>query len=242
MDDYEGIRKRRDSREEYLTNGRSRTCSRSTSPHKPYSKYPRHRAIAPRSRWHQIVMHASSAAGTTAAVISEESMKCLRYCLNWLQYASQHIEQQMNLLRRYLVSLNNSQNNSLISQDTPLPKIKKEIVDTLRKVVEVISKYAGTGLPEQAKAAVRSFILALPSRWAALHSKATSPTASPALKPVNSFHETSTNVLNFGAESVEMIQSVAHVFSDTIERAELWLNRLSVVSSTKKNEESMDLN
>jgi hypothetical protein len=30
-------------------------------------------------------MHASSAAGTTAAVVSEESMKCLRYCLTWLQ-------------------------------------------------------------------------------------------------------------------------------------------------------------
>lgn len=30
-------------------------------------------------------MHAGSAAGTTAAVVSEESMKCLRYCLHWLQ-------------------------------------------------------------------------------------------------------------------------------------------------------------
>ncbi|KAI9280077.1 transcription factor Opi1-domain-containing protein [Sporodiniella umbellata] len=248
MDDHEGLRKRRDSRDDFTAN-RSKASSRSTSPHKPYSKVSRHRPIAPRSRWHQIVMHASSAAGTTAAVISEESMKCLKYCLSWLQYATQHIEQQMNLLRRYLVSLNTSGSQSLVAQqESPLPKIKKEIVDTLRKVVEVISRYAGSGLPEQAKAAVRSFILALPSRWAVLHSKSTSPTASPALQPVHSIHETSMNVLNFGGESIEMIQSVAHVFSDTVERAELWLSRLSVVSSHKKNQERslpvepMDLN
>lgn len=112
LDDHEstasGLRKRRDSKEEckmlkkketlynlytYLIHlvtlkntNRSRTSSRSTSPHKPYPKpNARHRPIAPRSKWHQIVLHASSAAGTTAAVISEESMKCLRYCLSWLQ-------------------------------------------------------------------------------------------------------------------------------------------------------------
>ncbi|EIE82634.1 hypothetical protein G6F55_011892 [Rhizopus delemar] len=225
---------------------RKRNSSRSTSPHQPYNKsssrHP-HRPIAPRSRWHQIVLHASSAAGTTAAVISEESMKCLKYCLSWLQYASQHIEQQMSLLRRYLVSLTDHQ--AVIYQpDNTLSKIKKEIVDTLRKLVEVISKYAGTGLPEQAKASVRTFILALPSRWAILHSKTTSPVASPALKPTEITQETSIKLLNFGGESIEMIQSVAHVFSDTIDRAELWLSRLSVVSGSQKKREdqAMDLN
>jgi hypothetical protein len=71
---------------------RSRNPSRSTSPHRPYTitkPTPNRRQTQNqplvRSKWHQIVMHASSAAGTTAAVISEESMKCLRYCLSWLQ-------------------------------------------------------------------------------------------------------------------------------------------------------------
>ncbi|KAG1317120.1 hypothetical protein G6F62_013077 [Rhizopus arrhizus] len=140
-----------------------RNSSRSTSPHKPYNKsssrhhhhHHHHHPIAPHSRWHRIVLHASSAAGTTAAVISEESMKCLKYCLSWLQYASQHIEQQMNLLRRYLVSSTDHQAVIHQQPDNTLSKIKKEIVDTLRKLVEVISKYAGTGLPEQAKASVR---------------------------------------------------------------------------------------
>lgn len=165
----------------------------------------------------------------------------------------------MNLLKKFLVSLasngNDSEETSLTTHDaSTLAQIKKEIVDTLRKVVDVISKYAGSGLPEQAKVAVRGFILALPTRWAILNSSTTaSPAASPALHPVDShIQETSVKLLNFGAESVEMIQSVSHVFSDTIDRAELWLNRLRVVGvaggRTAKKEpvdqqpEQMDLN
>lgn len=275
LDDHENILyKRKDSRDEtscmlhvlnnnnnftnilLVLKNRSRNCSRSTSPHRPYAitkpiptRHHRQQTMG-RSKWHQIVMHASSAAGTTAAVISEESMKCLRYCLSWLQYASQHIDQQMNLLRKFLVSLASNHHESeegattMTTHDdaSTLAQIKKEIVDTLRKVVEVISKYAGSGLPEQAKAAVRGFILALPTRWAMLNSSAA---ASPSITPADShIHDTSMKLLNFGGESIEMIQSVALVFSDTIERAELWLNRLRVVGVTRtaKKPEQMDLN
>ncbi|KAI7905802.1 transcription factor Opi1-domain-containing protein [Cokeromyces recurvatus] len=254
-----GIRRRREN-EEYKA--RSRNASRSTSPHRPHGitkamPYRYRQQPLVRSKWHQIVMHASSAAGTTAAVISEESMKCLKYCLSWLQYASQHIDQQMTLLRDFLVSLTSNTTKEVTTYDnnpsSTLTKIKKEIVDTLRKVVDVISKYAGTGLPEQAKAAVRGFILALPTRWAILNnsttsSNTTSPSTSPSIKPVNTnVQETSIKLLNFGGESIEMIHSVSNVFSDTIERAELWLERLRVVgvaghrvSSTQPQQ--MDLN
>lgn len=71
-DDTTTIRKRRDSRDEI--NNYKKVRSRNITKHRQQE----------RSKWHQIVMHASSAAGTTAAVISEESMKCLKYCLNWL--------------------------------------------------------------------------------------------------------------------------------------------------------------
>lgn len=42
------------------------------------------------------------------------------------------------------------------------------MVDTIRQVVDVVSKYAGGALPEPARARVRSFILCLPQRWAAV--------------------------------------------------------------------------
>ena len=156
----------------------------------------------------------------------------------------------MNFLRQFLVSLASDKKELTTHDDaSTLAHIKKEIVDTLRKVVEVISKYAGTGLPEQAKVAVRGFILALPTRWAVLNSSTTaSPTASPQLGPTDAhMRDTSIKLLNFGGESVEMIQSVSLVFSDTIERAELWLSCLRVVGAGRNNNkkaqpEQMDLN
>lgn len=140
----------------------------------------------------------------------------------------QHIDQQMNLLRQFLVSLATSSSADATNkdvatqQDSTLASIKKEIVDTLRKVVEVISKYAGSGLPENAKASVRVFILQLPSRWAVLNNGSTVNNEQP-------MHETSIRLLDFGGESIEMLKAVSVVFSDTIERAELWLKRLKVV-------------
>ncbi|KAI9489028.1 transcription factor Opi1-domain-containing protein [Zychaea mexicana] len=226
---------------------RSRPCSRSTSPHRPYTLKPkspvRHQKNLQTSRWHQLVLHAGSAAGTTAAVVSEESMKCLRYCLSWLQYAIQHIEGQMALLRSYLVSLasgsshkpnNNNSSKNVVhhhpqqhSNET-LAAIKKEMVDTVRKVVDVISRYASSSLPEQAKNTVRGFILELPKRWNTANSSTSpSPVTGPDDDP--QLHETSIKLLNFGGESIEMLESVSNVFSDTVDRADLWLDRLRVM-------------
>ncbi|KAI7850654.1 transcription factor Opi1-domain-containing protein [Circinella umbellata] len=253
----------RHRRNDSTTPIRSRPSSRSTSPHRPYTL--KHKSPAVRhhknnkdlqtSRWQQLILHASSAAGTTAAVVSEESMKCLRYCLSWLQYAMQHIERQMALLRSYLVSLathnnnnnNNSNNNNnkstkeLLHQeenpDATVASIKKEMVDTVRKVVDIVSRYASSSLPEQAKNTVRSYILELPKKWQVANS---STTLSPMTNNNNNnnsvedpqLHETSIKLLNFGGESIEMLQSVSDVFSDTVDRADLWLDRLRVMGVT----------
>ncbi|KAI8089286.1 transcription factor Opi1-domain-containing protein, partial [Halteromyces radiatus] len=262
----DGVRRRNGRLDEENINRktRSRPHSRSTSPHRPYIKStssPRHHHLTHRSklnkstssgsRWQRIVMHAGSAAGTTAAVVSEESMKCLRYCLHWLQYATQHIQQQMNLLRTFLVSLatsSNNSNNKTVSRQqqsssaSTLAAIQKEIILTLRKVVEVVSRYAGVGLPSHAKASVRSFILQLPSRWATLNNNTTkshdvsgdddTSSSTPTDGVPDHVKETSIKLLNFGGESVEMLESVSTVFSDSIDRAELWLDRLRVVGVT----------
>lgn len=44
--------------------------------------------------------------------------------------------------------------------------VKRDVVDTIRQVVDIVSKYAGGALPEPARARVRGFILHLPQRWA----------------------------------------------------------------------------
>jgi hypothetical protein len=44
-------------------------------------------------------------------------------------------------------------------------EVKKNVIDTIRQVVDVVGKYAGGALPEPAKATVKNLILALPGRW-----------------------------------------------------------------------------
>lgn len=47
-----------------------------------------------------------------------------------------------------------------------LTDVRRDVVHTIRQVVDVVSKYAGGALPEPARTRVRGFILHLPQRWA----------------------------------------------------------------------------
>ncbi len=47
-----------------------------------------------------------------------------------------------------------------------LTDVRRDLVQTIRQVVDVVSKYAGGALPEPARTRVRGFILKLPQRWA----------------------------------------------------------------------------
>ena len=58
--------------------------------------------------------------------------------------------------------------DALISQERmrQLTNVKRDVVATVRQVVDVVSKYAGGALPEPARTRVRGFILHLPQAWA----------------------------------------------------------------------------
>ena len=144
--------------------------------------------VAQRSRWQAVFLEA----GGISAAISEESMRRLKYCLQWLQvrcihfirtvtrahgslswqYATAQIDAQILVLRNFIASL---QPNGAAPHGAPvsahhlrtLQAAKRDVVDTVRQVVEVVSRYAGGALPEPARSRVRSFILHLPRRWAA---------------------------------------------------------------------------
>ncbi|KAK4055294.1 transcriptional regulator opi1 [Microbotryomycetes sp. JL201] len=129
-------------------------------------------AVGPgRSRWQTVLVEA----GGLGAAVSEESLKSLRYCLQWLMYATAHLDHQISTLREFIVSLQrhsregtNGPSDALVtaSASAHLAQIKHDVVETIRKVVDVVSKYAGAALPEQAKRYVRQSILGLPVKWA----------------------------------------------------------------------------
>lgn len=61
-----------------------------------------------------------------------------------------------------------------------------------------------------------------------------STTSSSSFSSVSSFNDTkqeeaAVRLLEFGQESVDMLNSVSTVFSDTVDRAEIWIDRLKMV-------------
>jgi transcriptional repressor OPI1 len=61
-----------------------------------------------------------------------------------------------------------------------LTNVKRDVVETVRQVVDVVSKYAGGALPEPARTRVRGFILHLPQAWAsAARRENVTPTPTP---------------------------------------------------------------
>ncbi|KAJ7173325.1 transcription factor Opi1-domain-containing protein [Mycena filopes] len=147
-----------------------------------------HRQVAQRSRWQAVLLEA----GGLSAALSDESMRRLRYCLQWLQYATQHIDSQILVLREFIASLHplppavasasssspssSSSTAALFASEEPtliltpdhlrtLAHLRSDIVHTIRQVVGVVSKYAGGALPEPARGRVRGFILDLPKRF-----------------------------------------------------------------------------
>ncbi|KAG1121410.1 hypothetical protein G6F42_012454 [Rhizopus arrhizus] len=193
-----------------------------------------HNSNSNSSTWQQLVVGAGSAAGSTAAIVSEESMKCLRYCVSWLQYAIRHLGQQMSLLRNYLVSLATQQQQQQ-QQPMLLATIKKDMVFTLRKVIDIITYYASNALPYQAKATIRGTILNLPSRWASLNDEThtvNDDVIQQQTNPNESYkqEDVALRLLAFGQESSDMLGSIHTVIDDTIQRAESWLERLRLIN------------
>ncbi|KAG6830240.1 hypothetical protein H0H87_008797 [Tephrocybe sp. NHM501043] len=127
------------------------------------------RQVAQRSRWQAVLLEA----GGLSAALSEESLRRLKYCLEWLQYATAHIDAQILILRDFTASLQPLPSQTRaphppISQAhmRTLIAVRRDIVHTVKQVVDVVSRYAGGALPEPARGRVRGFILDLPQRWA----------------------------------------------------------------------------
>ncbi|KAG8927181.1 hypothetical protein FRC00_002233 [Tulasnella sp. 408] len=202
--------------------------------------------VANRSGWQTVLMEASG----IGAAISEENMKRLKYCLEWLQYATARIDQQITLLQKFLASLDArmSENPGALVPLThmrTLADVKRDVVTTVRQVVEVMSKYAGGALPEPARATLRSFILLLPERWANAMQQQEAEMITmngPASTPGETELAASTaeraakRVLTLATESLDMMRGATGVFKESLDRAEAWVERLRVVGIQRQRQ------
>ncbi|KDQ19069.1 hypothetical protein BOTBODRAFT_28564 [Botryobasidium botryosum FD-172 SS1] len=227
--------------------------------------------VATRSKWQAVLLEA----GGLSAAVSEESMRRLKYCLQWLQYATSHIDRQILLLRSFIESISPPQDPASSQQDPDalvpiqsmqtLTEVKRDLVSTIRQVVDVVSKYAGGTLPEPARSTVRSFILKLPERWAVAAraeaaagsgANATNGTSAGAgsrrsrseteaqerqSRPTASAAtQAAQRVLTLATESLDTMRSVTGVFKDSLDRAEAWVERLRMVGIQRQQSQTQD--
>ncbi|KAI9223728.1 transcription factor Opi1-domain-containing protein [Blastocladiella britannica] len=196
-----------------------------------------------RSRWQQVTAGAVAVAGAGAAVISEESLKSLRYCLEWLQYATHQLEAHIQSLRDFIAhALSSGLASITYPTDTVfrygpsmLADIKRDIAETLRRVVDVVGRYAGNLLSGEARIRVRGFILSLPNRWAALQAATAAAQGSESSE--------AQQVMAFAADAGGILYSIQEVFGSSINTAQ-WvrgtLNRVPIVGSFVSHQPSLD--
>lgn len=193
-----------------------------------------------RSRWQSLVIEAGVTAGGIGAAVSEESMKSLKYCLHWLHYATAHLDHQAGILREFILSLSSQRTSSAIIRGEDaraasiLDGIKRDVVETIRKVVDVVSTYAGAALPEQARRYVRSSILGLPEKWSRAmqgqqtievsHENALSSEGPANIEATNLedgvTQRAAERTLTFAVESLDMLRGLLGIFNDSVERAD----------------------
>lgn len=208
-----------------------------------------HDAISPGgSTWQSRLVLSTS--GLSVAM-SEESLRSLKYCLNWLKWANEHIGKVIHALKTVLeqydqgYGTNNSSgsiengeksgNGQLIVRseaertvlNAKIAGLKKDVLKTLKEVVDIVSKYAGGALPENARLLVRKHLTSLPQRFKLASSRSVeNGHARTGEKGDREVTEGANRVLVLAKEGLDMMSQVSDVLDGTIVSAEEWCERL----------------
>jgi hypothetical protein len=182
--------------------------------------------------------------------MSVESLRSLKYCLGLLRWANEHIGKLINALKDALEECNSkaglrsakssangeSQNvEDIFVLDSEkdrealtkrIAELKADVLKTLKDVVDVVSKYAGGALPENARVLVRSHLTSLPQRFK-MASVSTPPDSDDETTKADwETREGAKTVMVLAKEGLDMMTQVSGVLDGTIVSAEEWCERL----------------
>jgi hypothetical protein len=195
--------------------------------------------------------------------MSEESLRSLKYCLSWLRWANEHIGKVINALRSVLEQYDSGSEFSttgvitsgdasemdgqagqlIVRSDAErsalnarIAELKKDVLKTLKDVVDIVSKYAGGALPENARVLVRRHLTSLPQRFKLASTSSVNGARNGEIgdKGDREVTEGANRVIVLAKEGLDMMAQVSGVLDGTIVSAEEWCERLG----RKKREES----
>jgi len=213
---------------------------------------PQNGTSSPNSRtWQSRLMMSTSGLGVA---MSEESLRSLKYCLSWLKWANNHLGRVLVSLQGALeewdrsrrpqpsedVNMANGNTEHNGSSTAPardeaiitrhIQALKAECLQTLKSVVDIVSRYAGGALPENARVLVRRHLTSLPQRFriAATNQSSTNGVSHPNQKQNGASDVVSSaqRVVVLANEGLGMMAQVSDVVNGTIVSAEEWCARL----------------
>ncbi|KAF7585605.1 hypothetical protein BBP40_010482 [Aspergillus hancockii] len=185
--------------------------------------------------WQSRLMISTSGLGVA---MSEESLRSLQYCLTWLRWANGRLGKAIFALQGALKEWDNAKKNNDPNQDTSLlsqriQAVREDVLSTLKQVVDVVSKYAGGALPENARNLVRRHLTSLPHRFQVASTSHPPPDSSASSSEATvSAHR----ILVLAQEGLDMMSQVSGVVNDTLVSAELWCDRLGKKRPDSKNQ------
>ncbi|KAF5580211.1 clock-controlled 8 (ccg-8) [Fusarium pseudoanthophilum] len=187
------------------------------------------RPSRPNSAWQSRLI--TSTSGLSVAM-SQESLRSLKYCLQWLRWANDHIARVISALKTTLDEYEKVPDGQSGEQADPesrsqlaarISNLKGDVLRTLREAINTVSKYAGGALPENARILVRRHLTSLPQRF-----RVATMTDRNAGQQDNetALTEGAHKVLVLAKEGLDMVVQVSGVVDGTIVSAEQWLDRM----------------
>ncbi|EEH21757.2 hypothetical protein PABG_03973 [Paracoccidioides brasiliensis Pb03] len=187
------------------------------------------------STWQSRLVISTSGLGVA---MSEESLRSLTYCLSWLRWANGRLGNSIVSLKRVLEEYDASKKEQLSSIDTvnaemksrnstrlseQVQQVKGDILCTLKQVIDVVSKYAGGALPENARHLVRRHLTSLPQRFRVA---STITLRADGFSAEGDMTTSAQRVLVLAEEGLDMMAQVSGVVNNTLVSAESWCEKL----------------
>jgi transcriptional repressor OPI1 len=197
---------------------------------------------SPGSSWQSRLVLSTS--GLSVAM-SEESLRSLKYCLGWLRWANEHIGKVILALKAVLeqydqvsaedsgkIEGSGSERQLIVRSDAErsalnakIAELKRDVLKTLKEVVDIVSKYAGGALPENARDLVRRHLTSLPQRFRLASSRSAESSRKGDSGDIE-IRDGANRVLVLAKEGLDMMAQVSGVLDGTIVSAEEWCERL----------------
>ncbi|KAF2021328.1 Opi1-domain-containing protein [Aaosphaeria arxii CBS 175.79] len=193
--------------------------------------------------------------------LSDTSLRSLKICLSLLRNATTSIDSMMRALKlvleEYESAVSSSQSDypdekALHRQDSDaaakdahvrqiankMQALSTDIWQTLQRVVQSVSHYAGGALPQNASQVVRTQLLSIPQRWASASRTANEQRNGHGEQSQGAVggrdEETAgggevrgaNRMVAFAREGLDMIGQITTVVDGTVQSAEAWLDRM----------------